>query len=308
VRILVALGGNAMTAPDGRAGPEEQIAAARRAAGRIADLVAAGHEVLITHGNGPQVGNLLVKNEMAAAVVPPVPLDWCGAQTQATIGFILLNALEDAFARRGLDRQVAAVVTRTLVDPADPGFHRPTKPIGRYLAAEEANTMMSHGQLWEDRGVRGWRRVVASPEPVEVLDAQAVVALLAAGFVVVANGGGGVPTVREPDGSLRGVEAVIDKDLGAAVLGRCVDAQVLVIATDVPAAMVGWGTPQATPLGAVTVAELRRHAAAGHFASGSMGPKVEAACRFVEGGGERAIITALDRIGDADAGTVVTRT
>jgi carbamate kinase len=308
VRVLVALGGNAMTAPDGRAGPEEQIAAAGRAADRIADLVAGGDEVLVTHGNGPQVGNLLVKNEMAAAVVPPVPLDWCGAQTQGTIGFILLNALEHAVAVRGLHRPVAAVVTRALVDAADPAFRHPTKPIGRYLGAAEARAMLDQGQVWEHRGERGWRRVVASPEPVEVLDAGAVVALLAAGFVVVANGGGGVPTVREPDGSLRGVEAVIDKDLGAAVLGRCVDAQLLVIATDVPAAVVGWGTPQATPLGAVTVAELRGYAAAGHFGSGSMGPKVEAACRFVEGGGERAIITALDRIGDAGAGTVVTRT
>jgi len=242
VRVLVALGGNAMTAPDGRAGPEDQIAAVGRAAHRIADLVAGGDEVLVTHGNGPQVGNLLVKNELAAAVVPPVPLDWCGAQTQGTIGFILLNALEHAFAGRGLRRPVAVVVTRALVDAADPAFRRPTKPIGRYLGAAEATALMDQGQVWEDRGERGWRRVVASPEPVEVLDAEAVVALLAAGFVVVANGGGGVPTVREPDGSLRGVEAVIDKDLGAAMLGHCVDAQILVIATDVPAAVVGWGT------------------------------------------------------------------
>jgi len=306
VRVLVALGGNAMISPDGRAAPEDQIAAVRRAAGRIAELVAGGAEVVITHGNGPQVGNLLVKNELAAAVVPPVPLDWCGAQTQATIGFILLNALEQALAERRLDRRVAVVVTRTLVDPADPGFTRPTKPIGRYLSAAEAKTMIDHGQVWEDRGARGWRRVVASPQPLEVLDAAAAVALLAAGFVVVANGGGGVPTVREPDGSLRGVEAVIDKDLGAAVLGRAVGAQRLVIATDVDAAVVGWGTPQARPLGAVSVAELRGYAAAGYFASGSMGPKVDAACRFVEHGGDRAIITSLDRIADGDAGTVVT--
>jgi carbamate kinase len=308
VRVLVALGGNAMTSPEGRAAAEDQIAAVRRAAGRIAGLVAAGADVVVTHGNGPQVGNLLVKNELAAAVVPPVPLDWCGAQTQGTIGFILLNALEQAFAGRGLSRPVAALVSRALVDPTDPGFSHPTKPIGRYLPAGEAKTMIDHGQIWEDRGTRGWRRVVASPEPLEVLDAPAVVALLAAGFVVVANGGGGVPTVRDPDGSLRGVEAVIDKDLGAAVLGASIGAQRLVMATDVEAAVLGWGTPQARPLGAVSVAELRGYAAAGHFGSGSMGPKVEAACRFVERGGERAIITSLDRIADGDAGTVVTET
>jgi carbamate kinase len=306
VRVLVALGGNAMTAQDGRAGPEDQIAAVQRASARIADLVGAGAQVVITHGNGPQVGNLLVKNEMAAAVVPPVPLDWCVAQTQATIGFILLNAVERALALRGLPPRVAAVVTRALVDPADPGFGNPTKPIGRYLPAAEAAVMMKHGQTWQDRGARGWRRVVASPEPLDVLDAPAVQVLLAAGYVVVANGGGGVPTVAEPDGSLRGVEAVIDKDLGAAVLGAAIGAQRLVIATDVQAAVVGWGTPQARPLGAVTPAELRRYAAGGQFASGSMGPKVEAACRFVERGGERAIITSLDRIAEPDAGTVVT--
>jgi carbamate kinase len=295
-----------MTSPEGRAAPEDQIEAVRQAATRIVDLVAGGAQVLVTHGNGPQVGNLLVKNELAAAVVPPVPLDWCVAQTQGTIGFLLLNALELELAGRGLSAPVAALVTRTLVDPTDPGFTRPTKPIGRYLPADEAKTMIDHGQFWEDRGERGWRRMVASPEPLDVLDAPTATTLLAAGFVVVANGGGGVPTVREPDGSLRGVEAVIDKDLGAAVLGASVGAQVLVIATDVPAAVVGWGTPEARPLGAVSVAELRGYAAAGHFASGSMGPKVDAACRFVERGGRRAIITSLDRIADLDAGTVVT--
>jgi carbamate kinase len=307
-RVVIALGGNAMTGPDGSATPEAQRDAIRVAAAHIADVVASGVEVVLTHGNGPQVGNLLVKNELAAAVVPPVPLDWCGAQTQGTIGFILLNALEQAFASRGLSRPVAAVVSRALVDPTDPGFSHPTKPIGRYLPAGEAKMMIDHGQIWEDRGTRGWRRVVASPEPLQVLDAPAVLALLAAGFVVVANGGGGVPTVRDPDGSLRGVEAVIDKDLGAAVLGASIGAQRLVMATDVDAAVLGWGTPQARPLGAVSVAELRGYAAAGHFASGSMGPKVEAACRFVERGGERAIITSLDRIADGDAGTVVTET
>ncbi|MBI1758309.1 MAG: carbamate kinase [Actinobacteria bacterium] len=307
-RLLVALGGNAMTAPDGSAAPADQIAAVNRAAAPIAELIATGHEVLVTHGNGPQVGNLLVKNELAAAVVPPVGLDWCGAQTQGTIGFILINAVERALAARGLVRPVAAVVTRTVVDAADPGFTHPTKPIGRYLPAAEAKAMIDHGQVWEDRGERGWRRVVASPEPLEVLDAPVVGLLAAAGVVVVAGGGGGIPVVRDPDGGLRGVEAVIDKDLAAAILARSVGADVLVIATDVPAAMLDWGTPAARPLGVVGVAELRRYAAAGHFGSGAMGPKVEAACRFVEHGGRRAVITDLDRISAAsrgEAGTVV---
>jgi carbamate kinase len=295
-----------MTAPDGRARPEDQIAAIARAAEPIADLVAAGTEVMLTHGNGPQVGNLLVKNELAANVVPPVPLDWCVAQTQGTIGFMVIDALERVLAARGVHRRVAALVTRTLVDSSDPGFAHPTKPIGRYLTAAEAQVLIEHGQLWQDRGSRGWRRLVASPEPREVLDAPAAQALLAAGYVVVAAGGGGIPVVRQPDGALRGVEAVIDKDLSAAVLARAIGADLLVIATDVTAVVLGWGTDHAIPLGAVSPTELRRYAAAGEFAEGSMGPKVEAVCRFVEAGGDRAVVTSLDRIVDAVAGAAGT--
>jgi carbamate kinase len=195
MRTVIALGGNAMTSPDGQTRPADQLAAIGRAAESIADVVAAGVEVVLTHGNGPQVGNLLVKNELAASVVPPVPLDWCVAQTQATIGAMLINTLEAALPRRRLARPVAALVTRTLVDPTDAGFSTPSKPIGRYLAASEAAAMVAHGQVWQDRGERGWRRVVASPEPLEVLDAPAVAALAAVGFVVVAAGGGGIPVV-----------------------------------------------------------------------------------------------------------------
>ena len=186
----------------------------------VAELVAHDVDVVITHGNGPQVGNLLVKNELAAAVVPPVPLDWCGAQTQATLGFVLMDALDAALARRGIERRCATVVTRTLVDPQRPGVQpgRPSRS-GGSCRAEEAALLVEHGETWEDRGEKGWRRVVASPEPLEILDAPAVLALVEAGFVVVANGGGGIPVVRVRDGSLRGVEAVIDKDLGAALLG-----------------------------------------------------------------------------------------
>jgi len=308
MRALVALGGNAMTGPDGSATVVAQRDAVERAAVEIADLVAGGVEVVLTHGNGPQVGNLLVKNELAAAVVPPVPLDWCVGQTQATIGLLVLNALDGALALRGIDRRTAVVVTRTLVDRSDPGFVRPTKPIGRHLPAAEARVLITLGQVWEDRGDRGWRRMVASPEPLEVLDAAAAASLVAAGFVVVAAGGGGIPVVREPDGTLRGVEAVIDKDLAAAVLARGLGADVLVIATDVEHVVAGFGTSDARPIGLTSVAELRGLAAAGHFGSGSMGPKVEAVLRFVAGGGSRAVITSLERIGEGvhgRAGTVV---
>ncbi|MGA4507839.1 carbamate kinase [Propionibacteriaceae bacterium G1746] len=308
MRVLLALGGNAMTAPDGSASPHDQRRAIEQAMESVADLIGAGHEVVITHGNGPQVGNLLVKNELAAHVVPPVPLDWCGAQTQGTIGFTIMNALEGSLARRGIDRPVAALVTRTRVDAADPAFANPTKPVGRYLPRDEAQKMIAFGQDWQDRGDKGWRRVVASPNPQEVLDARALQSLLGAGFVVVAAGGGGIPVARKTDGELQGVEAVIDKDLTAALLAGQVDADVLVIATDVAHAVIGWGTPEAREVGVVTLAEMEQIAAEGHFASGSMGPKVEATLRFVRAGGPKSVITALDNITAAvtqDSGTVV---
>jgi carbamate kinase len=296
---MLALGGNAMTNADGRARPEDQIAAAEVAMAAVAELLAHDVEVVITHGNGPQVGNLLVKNEIAAGVVPPVPLDWCGASTQATLGFVLMDALDALLAQRGIERRTAALVTRALVDPNDPGFVKPTKPIGRFLPAEEAAVLVEHGEVWEDRGEKGWRRVVASPEPLDILDAPAVLELIRAGFVVVANGGGGIPVVRREDGSLSGVEAVIDKDLGAALLGLLVDADVLVVATDVPQAVLRYGTPDAQPIGRVTLSQMQEYAAEGHFASGSMGPKVDAVCRFVQGTDLPGVITSLDRIVDA---------
>ena len=305
MRVLIALGGNAMTNAEGRARVEDQIAAAKVAMASVAELVAEGVDVVVTHGNGPQVGNLLVKNELAASVVPPVPLDWCDASTQATLGFVLMNSLDDELRARGVNRHTTTVVTRTRVAEDDPGFTHPTKPIGRFLPADEAAVLVVHGETWEDRGARGWRRVVASPEPAEILDVEAIRTLVEAGFVVVANGGGGIPTVFEQD-ELRGVEAVIDKDLGAALLAQALDVDVLVVATDVPHAVLHYGTPDAENVGTVDVRRMRELAAQGHFASGSMGPKVEAACRFIENGGARAVITTLEHILDAVAGDVGT--
>lgn len=302
MRVLLALGGNAMTAADGSATPEGQQTAIAGAMESVAGLIASGHEVVITHGNGPQVGNLLVKNELAAAVVPPVPLDWCGAQTQATIGFTIMNALERSLSRLGCEPHVAAIVTRTRVDANDPGFAHPTKPIGRFLPYDQAKPLIEHGQVWQDRGEKGWRRMVASPAPLEVLETAAVLTLIAAGYVVVAAGGGGIPVVRDLDGGVSGVEAVIDKDLTAALLARSVEADVLVIATDVDNAVIGFETAAAEAVHTVTLEEMRDLAAAGHFASGSMGPKVAAAMQFVEQGGQRAVITSLEHIETAITG------
>ena len=307
MRIVIALGGNAMTSPDGKAAPEDQASAVGRAAGPIADLVAAGHEVLVTHGNGPQVGNLLLKNELAAQVVPPVPLDWCGAQTQATIGMLLMNALDLALAERGIGQRAATLVSRTLVDRHDAGFLDPTKPIGRYLTAEETSPLVEHGQRFTEVPGRGWRRVVASPEPRECIDAPAAHAMLAAGYVVVCSGGGGIPTVRREDGALEGVEAVIDKDLTAALLAQVLEAQLLVIATDVDGVVTGWGTPEAQPVGEVDAATMREIAAEQHFAAGSMGPKVSAVVRFAERTGGTGVIAALDNLAAAVAGNAGTR-
>jgi carbamate kinase len=308
VRIVVALGGNAMTAADGSARPQDQQAAIEVAADAIAELVVAGHQVLVTHGNGPQVGNLLVKNELAASVVPPVPLDWCGAQTQATIGALLLNAMDGALAARDCPVRTAVLVSRTLVGEADPGMLVPTKPIGRYLSAAEASVMIGHGQHWQDRGERGWRRMVASPEPLRCLDSPAALALLAAGYLVVCSGGGGIPVVRTGSGGYRGVEAVIDKDLTAALLAVSVEADRLIIATDVAHVLLGFGTAEQRPLRRVPVTELERLAAAGSFGAGSMAPKVAAACRFVRATGATATITSLGSLSEAlrDGGTTVT--
>jgi carbamate kinase len=288
-RLVIALGGNAI-APAGTGGTAaEQTATISRAIEPIADLIASGTEVVLTHGNGPQVGNLLLKNELAAEIVPPMPLDWCVAQTQATIGFTMVTALEEALRRRGLERHVMAVVSRVRVDPDDPAFGRATKPIGR----------------WRPDGTR---RLVPSPEPLELLDAAVIDLALANGITVIAAGGGGVPMVRAPDGGLRGVEAVIDKDRAAELLARTVGAGRLVVLTDVPAVVTDFGSESAAPIGRVRAAELAALLDDGRFPAGSMGPKVEAVVRFVERTGGTAAIGALDDLAAvvaADAGTQV---
>ncbi|KHS51071.1 carbamate kinase [Brevibacterium linens] len=305
MRVLVALGGNALTGPDGDPSPSAQQRAIAAAAVHLADLTAAGHELVITHGNGPQVGNILRKNELSAHELPPVSLDWCGAQTQGTIGFTIVSALERELAARGLENKVAAVVTRTVVDPDDPAFADPVKPIGSYQDADFAAEMTALGQTWKDFGDKGWRRVVASPYPAEILETSMVSFLADSGWTVVAGGGGGIPVVPT-DGGCVGVSAVIDKDLSAAKLAASVRADLLIIATDVPCAVADFGTPDARDVGAVTVDELKALRATGTFASGSMGPKVDALLDFVDNGGSRAVITELSLLSSAVSGTVGT--
>lgn len=280
------------------------MSAVRGAARQIAEPVGRGHPVALTHGNGPQVGNLLITNELARPVVPPVPLEWCVAQTQATIGLIVANTLKHALRELGVARHVATVVTRVRVD-FEPTLMRPTKPIGHYVPAEEARKLSSLGQVWRDYGARGWRRVVPSPEPLEIIDAHAIATLVSGRAIVVASGGGGI-TVADGGGLMEGVEAVIDKDLSGALLARSVGADVFIIAAGVEGAVVGVGTRAERPIRRTTPAELRRLQGEGQFGEGIMHPKIEASAPFVEAGGRRAVITSLEHISEAPDGHVGT--
>ena len=303
-RTVIALGGNAI-APAGTAGTAaEQTTNIRRSMAQIADLVAEGFEVVLTHGIGPQVGNVLVKNELARDVVPPVPLDWCVAQTQATIGFTIASTLSFELRQRGVERPVAPVVSRVLVSTDDPGWEHPSKPIGGYLTDEaEVRRRQEAGQHYDHHPDRGWRRLVPSPAPLRSIDLASIELRLDDGAIVVANGGGGIPVIDPGDGPLEGVEAVIDKDLAGGLLATELGAGRYVMLTDVRGVALDFGTPQERWLGEVEVSRLRAHQEEGHFRAGSMGPKVEAACRFVENAGAPAAIAALDDARDACHGT-----
>lgn len=306
---VIALGGNAISPAQGAGTAAEQTDNIARTMAQIADVVQTGrHAIVLTHGNGPQVGNVLIKNELARDVVPPVPLDWCVAQTQATIGFTIANTLGTELARRGLARPVVPVVSRVLVDPDDVAFQRPTKPIGPWMTDEaDLARREADGQYLTAPSARGRRRLVASPMPIESLDRPAIELLLDDGAIVVANGGGGIPVVAGPGGSLHGVEAVIDKDRSAALLAIELEADELVILTDVDGVAIAHGTPQEQWLTVVTVDELHRRAADGHFTEGSMGPKVEAACAFVASTGRPAVIANLSDVRSALDGVAGTR-
>src|SRR5213593_1815888 len=289
-QLVVAIGGNALQP----AGEAADAAAQRRrieaTASRLTDLVAAGHDVVVTHGNGPQVGNILLQNEETRHLVPPMPLDVCGAESQALIGYLLAQALRNEFALRKIDRDVACVVTQVLVDAGDPAV---TNAKGWKM-------------VYDRRG--GWRRVVPSPRPVEVVEKDIIRMLVGNGDgrIVIAAGGGGIPVVRK-DGKLVGVEAVIDKDHAAAVLAQAIGWKHLVIATDVSQVALDFGKPSQKFLDRMTVAEAKKHLADGQFPPGSMGPKIEAVIEFLEHGGQHAVITDLEHLVPAVAGKAGTQ-
>lgn len=295
--VVVALGGNAFQSRGDRGTPEEYWRNAYRAADVVARLVEKGYRVVVTHGNGPQVGVVVEWMYALASRIPPMTLDIAGAMTQGWLGYILQQALRNTLAQRRLlgrvVRGVVTVVNQVRVDPRDPAFSNPTKFIGPWYSGEEAKRLArERGWVMKPDPRGGWRRVVPSPDPIENIERDAVEALVDAGFVVIASGGGGVPVVEE-GGALRGVEAVIDKDLAAERLASALRASMLVILTDVDGVYLNYGTPHARRLGTVRVGELERYYEEGHFPPGSMGPKVLAAIRFIRSGGERAVIAHL---------------
>lgn len=309
-RLVIALGGNAII-PVGQEGTYEQQAAITRATMKqVARLACDGNEVVVTFGNGPVVGNIVLRHDAGMAIhgIPPMPMFVCGADSQGGLGFMLQQALQNALTEMGRDIPVASVVTQVLVDREDPSFADPTKPIGPFYDEDQAQLLRDENgwTIIKDAG-RGWRRVVPSPQPREVIEWEAIRTLVNAGVLTMAAGGGGVPVIRNAAGLLEGVDAVIDKDRASSLLGGLIGAEVLVLVTQVEKVCVRFGQPDQEALDRLTVDEAERLLAAGEFPRGSMGPKIEAAISFLAGGGQEAIITSTEHILGALAGKQGTR-
>ncbi|NRD76460.1 carbamate kinase [Bacillus sp. BRMEA1] len=307
-KVVIALGGNAIQTGDATA--TAQQLALEKTARQLVDFIEQGIDIIISHGNGPQVGNILLQQAAADSVKnPAMPLDTCGAMSQGMIGYWLQNAMDKALKERGINKNVVTVVTRVVVDKDDPAFIHPTKPIGPFYSEDEAKKIMEETQVCfnEDAG-RGWRRVVASPKPVSIMEHSVINTLVEQGNIVISTGGGGIPVINT-EHVITGVEAVIDKDFASEKLAELVDADALIILTGVDHVYIEYNKPTQKKLEEVTVAELNKYIAAGHFAAGSMLPKVEAAIKFAETSPERkTIITSLEQAVNAlggKAGTVV---
>ena len=309
-RIVIALGGNALQSKDSDSTAEAQLEVVRRTCERIADISCAGYEMAVVHGNGPQVGRIVLASETAKDVVPPMPFDVCGAMSQGYIGYHIQQCLHYALAKRNRNVPVVTLATQMVVEQNDPAFQNPTKPIGAFYTQEEARRLeQEKGYAMREDAGRGWRRVVASPLPRRIVEISAVQRLWE-DTIVITCGGGGIPVVEHPDGSLSGVAAVIDKDFAAELLAEQVHADVLMILTEVERVAIRWGKPDQKDLSHLTLAEAARYVDEGHFGVGSMLPKVQAAMKFVRAHPDRkAIITSLDKALDAlegKTGTVVT--
>lgn len=310
-KLVIALGGNALQEAGKPATAQAQLEVVEKTSEYIADIVERGYEVIVAHGNGPQVGRIVIQNEVASASTPAMPFDVCGAMSQGMIGYHIQQGLSKVLRHRGINKNVVTVVTQVVVDKDDPKFKAPSKPIGPFYTEEEAKAIaVEKGYIMKEDAGRGWRRVVASPLPVEIVELDAVKTLNDAGFVVVTVGGGGIPVVRNDAGDLEGVAAVIDKDLASEKLARDMDADALVILTAVEKVSINFKKPDQKDLDRMSAAEAKQYIKEGHFAPGSMLPKIEAALNFVESKpGRVAIITSLDKAVDAIegcAGTTIT--
>ena len=303
-RAVVAIGGNSLIKDKVHQSVRDQYIAAGETCGHIAGMIKDGWDVAVTHGNGPQVGFILRRSELAAGELHEIPLDVIGADSQGAIGYALQQNLYNDFARLGIDKEAVTVVTQTEVDRDDPAFQTPSKPIGSYMDESEAVRRRDEEgwAVMEDAG-RGWRRVVASPQPTRIIEEQAIRQLLDAGFVVISVGGGGIPVVRNDDGSLEGVAAVIDKDRASALLASGLGAELFVISTAVEKVALRFGTPEQEWVDRITLSEAKRYLEEGtHFAKGSMAPKIEAVVSYLKAGGTEAIITNPDNVERALAG------
>ncbi|MDP4127215.1 MAG: carbamate kinase [Bacillota bacterium] len=293
---VVAFGGNALLPETQNGSFEEQQANADAASEAILGIACSGYEVILVHGNGPQVGQLLVQNEESAAKIPMLPLDACVAATQGTIGFILTTALRQTIKRLGIDKDTVTVLTNVAVDPADQAFQNPTKPIGAFMSAERAQEMKENKgwKVVEDSG-RGYRRVVPSPKPRRIMESKAIRDLAQAGYIVMACGGGGIPVAKVND-RFTGLEAVIDKDLASSLLAAEVSADLYIVLTGVPQVAINFGKPNMQFLERITVSEAEKYMSEGHFPSGSMGPKISAALKFISDSGKEVLITSAEKL------------
>jgi len=306
---VVAFGGNALLRPEDHGTQEEQIARAKQAARWLADIVRHGYKLIVVHGNGPQVGNILVQAEEASTKIPPQTLDVCVAQTEGSIGFVLQQAIRNRLESIGVGGEVATILTEVEVDANDPAFKRPTKPIGPFFTRYRAEALERDlgWTMHEDAG-RGWRHVVPSPKPLRILNIKTIARMLESSAVVIAAGGGGIPVARGRDGQWRGIEAVIDKDFASALLAADLGADLFVVLTGVPQVALDFGKPTQRFVSRLTVAEAEKHLADGQFPPGSMGPKIESAIQFVRATKKQVLITDVNVLREAlegKEGTVV---
>lgn len=311
--IVVAIGGNAITKEDESGTYEEQMHNIKTVVGPIARIIADGSRVVVVHGNGPQVGNHLIKNEHSKELVPPMPLHVCVANTQGSMGYSLQQQLRHAILKYGVEQEVVTIITQVLVDSNEPSFQNPTKPIGPFYTEDVARELMASmgHQFVEDSG-RGWRRVVPSPTPKKIIESKAIKQAIQAGMVVIAAGGGGIPVAEGREGEYRGIDAVIDKDLVAMRLAMDIQAEVLLLLTGVQRVAIRYGRPDQEELEQISVAEAKEYMEAGHFPPGSMGPKIKAAIDFLENSkdGEKVIIGHINEASavlKGTAGTTITK-